>query len=367
MTSAGALTTVTNYGRAGGSARARVFDWLDHLQLLATSETYLGTASLSTRTLATRPSAVLAAERRLRAMASSLREATLLLSRRASPFGRGRLEELLLTSARHSVYDFDDALMLPFDDLRGRLLAPHTQWRRAVRAADVVLAGNDWLAEHAARHAANVVVMPSCVEPARYVQRAAGRREGPPRAVWLGSPSTEHYLRRIEQPLREAHRRTGLRLTVISAGAADLGALQPVVDRVPWTLDGFAHDLAQADFGVMPLDDSEWSRGKCAYKLLQYGAAALPMVGDPVGANARALQLSGGMAPSSQDEWVDALVAMATMSDTEAAESGRRSLEAITAHYSFGAWAGRWRDALASPAAADQRVRPNPRVEGVQP
>lgn len=348
------LTTVTAYGRRAGSARVRVFDWLDHLALHATSETYLGTASLSPRSLATNLPAVAAAERRLRRLVDDVRDVTVLLSRRASPFGRGAMEARLLGAARHAVYDFDDALMLPPTSVHGRMLAPHEQWRRAVEAADTVVAGNDWLAERAAPHASDVRVIPSCVEPSRYVQRAPQPHDGPPRAVWLGSRSTESYLRRIERPLLEAHRRTGVRLTVISAGRASLGPLDTMVDRVPWTLDGFAADVASADFGIMPLDDSDWSRGKCAYKLLQYGASGLPMIADPVGANARVLELSGGLAPDSLDEWTDALIALATMTPAEATAFGRRGLEAITQHYSFEAWQDEWRAATAlGPVSAD--------------
>ena len=54
----------------------------------------------------------------------------------------------------------------------------------------------------------------------------------------------------------------------------------------------------------MPLSDDEWTRGKCAFKLLQYMAASLPCVASPVGANAEAV-IDGfnGFHATSLEEW----------------------------------------------------------------
>jgi glycosyltransferase involved in cell wall biosynthesis len=61
------------------------------------------------------------------------------------------------------------------------------------------------------------------------------------------------------------------------------------VERVLWSEATEAASLAAAQIGVMPLTDDAWSRGKCAFKLLQYMAASLPCVASPVGANTEAV------------------------------------------------------------------------------
>ncbi|KQV06131.1 glycosyltransferase [Leifsonia sp. Root112D2] len=339
----------TSYGRQAGSARVRVFEWLEHLGAGDNVSSYLGQSSNSISTVARQPLKVVKAERQLRQRARSVGEATAFISRQASPFSNGTIERKILSRANHGVYDFDDALMYTPSSAVERVWSKRRIWRQSVQAADVVIAGNDYLAEAAGRQHENVVVIPSCVEPNDYVAKQAFEISDVPSAVWLGSPSTEQYLSEIAEPLLALHESRGLRLTVISAGDASLAELDRMVDRVQWTLDGYQEHLARADFGIMPLQDSAWSRGKCAYKLLQYGASALPMIGSDVGTNRKVLQLADGLAASTSAEWRDGLETLIDEPATRRAERARSSRAAIIQHYSFSAWADTWRETVGLP------------------
>lgn len=342
-----ALTAVTSYGRAAGSARVRVYDWVDHLAVHTRSVAYTRGASNSVATLVKEPLGTLASEVRLRRLHRSVAGGTVLLARQASPFSTGRIEASLLQAAERGVYDFDDALYLAMrNGVRARLFPKDRIWRRAVAAADMIIAGNELLAEHASSFNSSVTIVPSCVEPDQYVRKQDYSERETPRAVWIGSPSTERYLSAIEAPLLHMHRQHGLRLTVISAGTATLGHLDAMIDRVPWRVETFGAQLADADLGLMPLDDNEWSRGKCAYKLLQYGAAGLPLVGSPVGANREVLTRSHGLAPSTLDEWYDAIAAVLTEGASARERRGNAAHHAISTHYSFSAWADAWATAV---------------------
>ena len=346
MSSAQLLRTVTSYGRSAGSARVRVFDWLDWLALDVPNATYLNCASNSLSSLARSPLGVLAAEIRLRRLAREVTDETVLLSRQASPFSNGGVEERLLRAAARGVYDFDDALMHSPPGRLEQLWSKKKIWARSVAAADVVIAGNEFLRAEADSLNPSVVVVPSCVNPNDYERKNRYDIGDVPRAVWLGSPSTEAYLQLVARPLLELHRSIGLRLTLISAGAADVGALAPMVDRVQWSQQSVAANLAAADFGIMPLDDTPWTRGKCAYKLLQYGASRLPLVGSPVGVNCDVLSASAGFAPDSSDEWVSAIETLVDEAPEHRAHRGQRALETVLNSYSFAAWETTWRSAL---------------------
>jgi len=341
-----ALHVVVPYGANGSSARVRAFDWLDHTGVRAQVHDYLGLPANTPAAVLRDPLAALRAEAHLWRLSARVGRDTVFLVREASPFSRGHAEAAILRRAARAVYDFDDALMVQAPGLVERVFSKKTTWRRCIDQADVVIAGNELLAEAAASAGArDVRLIPSCVEPDAYRRKVDYARSGPPRAVWLGSPTTENYLDAVQNPLLDAHRTSGLRLSVISAGDRSLGALDVMVDRIAWTPT--ANDrLADHDFGIMPLPDDLWSRGKCAYKLLQYGAAGLPMIGAPVGANRAALAVMGGFAASQGDEWRDALATLAIMASDRLADLGRTAREGVAKHYSFGVWTSAWLDAV---------------------
>ena len=245
------------------------------------------------------------------------------------------------------MYDFDDALPHSPSRAIDRLWSKRRVWHRSVQSADVVIAGNDFLAELASAVSDTVVVIPSCIEPEDYLVKENHAIGGPnPVAVWLGSPSTESHLGSIAPGLLIANASTGLRVKLISAGNTELGALEPIVDRVEWDPTTVAAELAAADVGIMPLPDTLWNRGKCGYKLLQYAASGLPLIGSPVGVNADILDRANGLAASSQSEWAEALTAIVTETETARSARGRAALEAAVTGYSYDTWAPTWRAAV---------------------
>lgn len=341
------LVTVTPYGRAGASSRVRVFGWLDHLGWDAESHSYVGGATNRPRTLVRRPEAVVRAEADLRRLPPTLPGRSLLLSKQASPFSNGRLEARLLAAAGRGIYDVDDALGA--EPLRWRPWLRARVWAAGVAAADVVIVGNDHLATQAARVApsARIHVVPSCVESADYPLITPGDDE-PARALWIGSPSTERHLAGLTDALLELHRRLGLRVSVVSGAGGDLGALETIVDRIAWH-PGVWADLPAAHLGLMPLPDTPFERGKCAYKLVQYGAAGLPAVASPVGANVLAAERLGALTATATAEWVEAVTTLVTLGASERAALAARSRTAVDRHYSYAAWADAWQGLVGGP------------------
>ena len=213
---------------------------------------------------------------------------------------------LVAALSRRRVFDVDDAIYVRKPRRLGDPV-DESIWRRRKFAAtcrwvDVVAAGNDVLAAVARPAARDIVILPTSIDTAVYRATTASAAD-PPTIAWIGSPENLIYLEMIRPALaRLAGRHPTLKLRVICSQFPDWPEIS--VERIPWSSQTEAGSLAGAHIGVMPLTDDAWSRGKCAFKLLQYMAASLPCVASPVGANTEAV-LDGvnGFHARSIDEW----------------------------------------------------------------
>jgi glycosyltransferase involved in cell wall biosynthesis len=193
---------------------------------------------------------------------------------------------LLRRHVRHLVFDLDDAVFYR-DSYAAEGIHDPGRLRRfaaTARACDAVVAGNGFLAEQAARYAARgrAHVIPTCVDPALY--RTDAPKDTPDGAtlVWVGSSSTLQGLEATATLLDAlGGAAPGLRLKVICDRFPTFSRL-PVVP-VRWSEEAEAREIAGADVGISWVPDDLWSRGKCGLKVLQYLAAGLPVVANPVG------------------------------------------------------------------------------------
>ncbi|HIJ63101.1 MAG TPA: glycosyltransferase family 4 protein [Rhodospirillaceae bacterium] len=224
------------------------------------------------------------------------------LEKDALPFLPWAVERPLL-SGRPLVVDFDDAWYLRY---AGRPLLDGKLEALAHRA-ETTIAGNETLAQWAGRAGANnIVQLPTAVDPARYAGEP-GSGATPPVVGWIGTPSSARdHLLPLAPLLAELVTAGRIQLTVVGA-RLDLPAT-----FLPWSEDGEADLVRGFDIGIMPLPDDAWSRGKCAYKLIQYLAAGLPVVASPVGMNCEVVEpgVNGSLA-ATPEAWREALTSLA--------------------------------------------------------
>jgi glycosyltransferase involved in cell wall biosynthesis len=257
----------------------------------------------------------------------------------------------LRRAARRLVFDFDDAVFQRDSYHPRGPASPRLRRRFAAiaRACDAVAAGNPWLAERAVRAgAANVHVIPTCVDPSLYPV-ARHDRPGGITLVWVGSSSTLRGLER-ERPLLEHLGRNVPDLTLRLVCDQPIAFEHLRVEYVPWTEAGEPEAIAGADVGLSLLPDDDWSRGKCGLKVLQYLAAGLPVAGNAVGVT-RDMVVDAGFLAGTPGEWVAVLECLRDPGlRRRLGAAGRRRVEerySVTAGLT--AW-GRLLDTLARPA-----------------
>jgi glycosyltransferase involved in cell wall biosynthesis len=198
---------------------------------------------------------------------------------------------LIAALSRHRIFDVDDAIYVRKPRRLGEA-ADDSLWRKrkftaTCRWVDVVAAGNDVLAGAARPAARAIEILPTSIDTSAYRPTSATAAD-PPTIAWIGSPENLVYLEMIRPALaRLSARYPTLKLRVICSRFPEWSEVN--IERIAWSTASEAESLAAAHIGVMPLTDDEWTRGKCAFKLLQYMAAALPCVASPVGANTEAV------------------------------------------------------------------------------
>lgn len=200
------------------------------------------------------------------------------------------------------ILDVDDAIWLTRGGHRVAALA---------RSARTVVCGNVFLAERFRDWNSNVVVIPTAIDTDLYQPgNAAGDGVDGVVIGWTGTSVNLHSLYAIEEALNIVFDHyTEVKLIVVSDKAPKFRSLAEArVEFVRWTPAANQDAMARMSIGLMPLDDSEWARGKCSYKMLAYMAAYLPVVVSPVGMNNEVLAHGEiGYGVSMTAEWVAAL------------------------------------------------------------
>jgi len=232
---------------------------------------------------------------------------------------------------RRLIYDVDDAIWLTGSQTGGHPLGALKGTARKVRwlasRAEHVMAGNEILAEHLAAYNQSVTVVPSLVDPSSY---PVHRHESGETVTigWVGSPTTSLYLRRVAPSIERFAKqsRRAVRMVVVGGHAPPIPGVR--VEEWAWSPSAEREALAEADIGLMPLEDTPWARGKCAYKALQYMACGIPPVVDDVGVSATVVG-GGGYVASSSEQWLEALHSLADDADlrTRLGEIGRQRVE----------------------------------------
>ncbi len=254
----------------------------------------------------------------LRATARRLRDVwrarhfdAVLVQREAHMLGWPFVEMLIAMRGVPMLFDFDDAIWLPNVSEGNRALAflkSPDKTGRIIARCQLIIAGNDYLADYARRFNRNVAVIPTTIDTDEYQPGMPHADDQPVVIGWSGSITTIQHFELALPALRQIRARYGERVRFEVVGDGNFSVPELGIVGKPWRKDTELDDLRAFDIGIMPLPDEAWARGKCGLKGLQYMALSIATVMSPVGVNSTIIQSGeNGCLAEGEAQWVEVL------------------------------------------------------------
>ncbi|MBI2470299.1 MAG: glycosyltransferase family 4 protein [Planctomycetes bacterium] len=204
------------------------------------------------------------------------------------------------------IYDFDDAVMFksPVDG-GGRSFKRRRTFARMVRYSDQVIAGNQYLKSQALPYNKHILIIPTAIDTSRYTTKDYHRNKETVTIGWIGSKSSLPFLKELTPAFDYlASQHDAVELKIICNDFFECKKM-PVIKK-PWAMEDENSDLQDIDIGLAPLPNHEWTKGKCATKLLQYLSVGIPVVCSPVGVHDEIIQEGiNGLFASYNQEWIE--------------------------------------------------------------
>jgi glycosyltransferase involved in cell wall biosynthesis len=263
----------------------------------------------------------------------------IVIHRELTPIGPPIFEWFIAKVLRKKIiFDFDDAIWMNdgHDSKLSWWLKSRWKISKICQWSWKVSAGNQFLADYARQYCDRVEVIPTVVDTdvhSSYSNSTLREPQSDKQVVgWTGSHSTLFYLDIIIPVIQRLQEKYDFNFLVIANKDP-----KPDVKNyqfVKWNRASEINDLQKIDIGIMPLENTEWARGKCGFKLIQYGAIGIPSVSSPVGVNSEIIQDGvNGFLASREEEWHDQLETL--IIDPQRRQSmGRAARNKIVSNYS---------------------------------
>jgi len=215
------------------------------------------------------------------------------MHREAIPFGPPLYEWILgRLFNKRIIYDFDDAIWIPQkspSNVNIDLLKNYNKIAKICGISKRVCVGNSYLSDYVRKYNPEVHIIPTSINTQTHHCRIKNHVEDREVTIgWTGSHSTISFLDLVSPAIKKLESRYPLKFLVIADERPKLD-LNSLVYK-DWSKETEVDDLFKIDIGLMPLPDTEWSKGKCGLKALQYMALGIPAVVSPIGVNAKIVQ-----------------------------------------------------------------------------
>ena len=253
----------------------------------------------------------------------------------------GQLDiNILRKFSKKLIYDFDDAVYCKDAACSDNIIdynnsARERKFIRTIRKCDAIIAANNVLKNKAVSiiNINKVSVINSPIPMEQISQKSSYSILDSPRIGWVGTKSTQKYLKYIEPALQIVNQTIPITLNVISNTQPEIENIK--LNYIEWSSKTEYKHITDFDIGIMPLSNDPFSSGKAAYKLLQYMAAGVPSVCSNVGMNAE-LSSDGDicLGGDSYQEFADSIITL-IKSEPLRRQLGKKASEYVAKRFSY--------------------------------
>ncbi len=231
------------------------------------------------------------------------------IQREAFMTGSVFFEKMLARSKAKLIFDYDDAIWKhDVSDANRKLgwLKNPAKTSRIIALADLVIAGNQYLADYASQWCRNVVVIPTTLDTDLFKPCIKQNNSSAICIGWSGSSTTTKYLKEARNVLLALKHKFGDQVYFKVIGDAEFIDEDLGIQGLAWKRAREIDELCEIDIGLMPLPDDEWTRGKCGFKALLYMSLGIPSVISPVGVNSEIIRDGeNGFLAGTENEWIN--------------------------------------------------------------
>jgi glycosyltransferase involved in cell wall biosynthesis len=201
--------------------------------------------------------------------------------------------------------EFDDAIFHYYDMHSSKYIRNilGNKTAKAIANASYVITGAEYLTNFASKYNPSVIEIPTTIDAEKYTNNEL-INTGEFVIGWIGSFSQSIHIVNLLPVFKRLSENYTYTLRLVGFDKYLEKHLESIpYEIIEWTDDSEIIEMSKFSVGIMPLDDTPFSNGKCAFKLVQYMGVGIPTISTPLVSNVNINRDSANIFALTPEEW----------------------------------------------------------------